>query len=90
MASLRVSVSYEMMSKVFRIAKRVNQMGELELGEFREGKPYGRLTIYCDKGLCYNQIIEDPDEDWMKQRKKPVKVNADEMWKAYYRKDNIC
>ena len=41
MASLRVSVSYEMMSKVFLIAKRVNQMGELELGEFREGKVWG-------------------------------------------------
>ena len=29
-------------------------MGEIELGEFKEGRPYGRVTIYGEKDVCYN------------------------------------
>ena len=65
-------------------------MGEIELGEFKEGRPYGRVTIYGEKDVCYNQVIEDPELDWTKQRLKPVKIHVNELWKAYYRKDMIA
>ena len=35
-------------------------------------------------------MIEDPELDWTKQRLKPVKIDVNELWRAYYRKDMIA
>ena len=30
----------------FRAAKRINKLDQYEYGEFKDGKPYGKVTIY--------------------------------------------
>ena len=30
----------------FHAAKRINKLGQYEYGEFKDGKPYGKVTIY--------------------------------------------
>ena len=60
----------------------------MEYGEFKAGKPYGKVTVYAQDGTVFNVLIEDPDESWLDQPKYPIPVSKDNP--AFYRRDHIA
>ena len=58
----------------------------MEYGEFKAGKPYGKVTVYIGDGRAFNVIFEDPDKSWLEQPRLPGRVSEDNP--AYYRRDH--